>query len=90
MASFNIEQQRAGPGLLLRDIGRDADAGIAAVVAVIALADRLAEAGAPYPHRLALQPFSGRASGLDLDGDGKTDGPGDSQGYGAFTGQGGI
>ncbi|TDE38946.1 endonuclease/exonuclease/phosphatase family protein [Antarcticimicrobium sediminis] len=113
VASFNTELQRAGPGLLLRDIRRDEDAGIAAVVAVIALADadilalqgvdwdyegqtlaaladRLAEAGTPYPHRLALQPNSGRASGLDLDGDGKTNGPGDSQGYGAFTGQGGI
>lgn len=58
--------------------------------ALDALAGRLAEAGADYPHRLALRPNSGLASGLDLDGDGKRGGPGDSQGYGHFTGQGGI
>ena len=58
--------------------------------ALAALADRLAAAGAAYPHRLALRPNSGLASGLDLDGDGERGGPGDSQGYGYFTGQGGI
>lgn len=113
VASFNTELLRAGPGLLLRDLGREDDKQVAAVVAVIteagadvlalqgidwdydgrtlaALAERLAAAGAPYPHRLALRPNSGLASGLDLDGDGKPGGPGDSQGYGRFTGQGGI
>jgi len=58
--------------------------------ALTALAARLEAAGAPYPHRLALRPNSGLASGLDLDGDGTLGGPGDAQGYGAFTGQGGI
>lgn len=58
--------------------------------ALTALADRLAAAGAAYPHRLALRPNSGLASGLDLDGDGRPGGPGDSHGYGEFTGQGGI
>jgi len=58
--------------------------------ALAALADRLEAAGATYPYRLALRPNSGLASGLDLDGDGAQGGPGDAQGYGAFTGQGGI
>lgn len=55
-----------------------------------ALAGRLTEAGVDYRHRLALRPNSGMASGLDLDGDGYVGGPGDSHGYGEFTGQGGI
>ena len=58
--------------------------------ALAALAARLEAAGAPYPHTLALRPNSGLASGLDLDGDGARGGPGDAQGYGEFTGQGGI
>lgn len=58
--------------------------------ALAALAVRLEAAGATYPHRLALRPNSGLASGLDLDGDGMRGGPGDAQGYGEFTGQGGI
>ena len=58
--------------------------------ALAALANRLEAAGATYPHRLALRPNSGLASGLDLDGDGARGGPGDAQGYGEFTGQGGI
>lgn len=55
-----------------------------------ALRDALKGAGAPYPHRFALRPNSGLASGLDLDGDGRLGGPGDAHGFGAFTGQGGI
>ena len=55
-----------------------------------ALADRLEAAGAAYPYRLALRPNSGRSSGLDLDGDGRPGGPGDAQGFGHFSGQGGM
>ncbi|GGH33391.1 Endonuclease/Exonuclease/phosphatase family protein [Cribrihabitans marinus] len=55
-----------------------------------ALAERLAEAGTAYPHRVARQPNSGLATELDLDGDGRTGGPGDSQGWGEFTGRNGI
>jgi len=58
--------------------------------ALTALADRLAKAGVEYPYRLALRPNSGQDSGLDLDGDGRAGGPGDAQGWGRFTGQGGI
>ena len=60
------------------------------LLALKAFERRLALAGAPYPHLFALQPNSGLASGLDLDGDGRTGGPGDAQGYGRFTGQGGM
>ncbi|GHG85222.1 endonuclease/exonuclease/phosphatase family protein [Pseudodonghicola xiamenensis] len=55
-----------------------------------ALASRLEQAGLAYPHRLALRPNSGLDSALDLDGDGRQGGPGDAQGWGRFTGQGGI
>ncbi|GAB5434943.1 endonuclease/exonuclease/phosphatase family protein [Falsiruegeria mediterranea] len=55
-----------------------------------ALARTLADAGSPYPHRLALKPNSGTMTDLDLDGDGRLGGPGDAQGYGEFTGQNGM
>ncbi|MBE9637525.1 endonuclease/exonuclease/phosphatase family protein [Salipiger mangrovisoli] len=71
--------------LLLTDM--DFDLGLAALTE---LAARLAERGAPYPHRLALPPNSGLDSGADLDGDGQLGGPRDAQGYGAFTGQHGM
>jgi len=58
--------------------------------ALDALAGALARAGLDYPYRFAGPPNSGRRSGVDLDGDGRTDGPRDAQGYGRFTGQGGM
>ena len=57
---------------------------------IAALANTLASAGALYPHRVALQPNSGMATDLDLDGDGRIGRAGDSQGWGAFTGVGGM
>jgi hypothetical protein len=60
------------------------------LVALHAFAARLAEAGAPYPHVFSARPNSGLASELDLDGDGRLGGPGDAQGFGAFTGQNGL
>ncbi len=50
---------------------------------------RLAEA-AGYAHYFARRPNSGRASGLDLDGDGRLGEPEDAIGFGAFSGQGGM
>lgn len=113
MASFHTGLSRAGPGLLLRDLTRGADAQIAAVVSVIAaskadilvlqrfdydaghaaldaLAALLAAAGAPYAHRLALRPNSGRPTGVDIDGDGRSWRARDAHGYGRFNGQGGM
>ncbi len=58
--------------------------------ALAALADRLAAAGSPYPHRFALRPNTGMATGLDLDGDGRRGGPRDAQGWGRFAGEGGM
>lgn len=52
-----------------------------------ALNDRLPR---PYPHILALRPNSGIPSGLDLDGDGQTDGAADALAFGYFPGQGGM
>lgn len=43
-----------------------------------------------YPHRFARRPNTGMATGLDMDGDGRRGGPRDAQGYGEFSGQGGM
>ncbi|WP_282120950.1 endonuclease/exonuclease/phosphatase family protein [Ruegeria atlantica] len=59
-------------------------------LALAALANRLREAGLDYPYTFAAQPNSGLETDLDLDGDGRTNGPGDAQGWGRFTGQGGL
>lgn len=58
--------------------------------ALSALAARLSEAGAPFPHHYAPPPNTGLRTGLDLDGDGRTGRWADAQGFGAFTGQGGM
>jgi hypothetical protein len=59
-------------------------------VALRLLADRLAAAGAHYPHRFALRPNTGMQTGLDVDGNGRSGDPGDAQGWGLFSGQGGM
>ncbi|WP_223274861.1 endonuclease/exonuclease/phosphatase family protein [Tateyamaria sp. syn59] len=45
---------------------------------------------AGYPHHFALRPNTGLPTGLDMDGDGRLGGPRDAQGYGRFSGQGGM
>jgi hypothetical protein len=67
--------------------GFDYDATGAALEAFAAAIER---AGHALPHRFALRPNTGRATGLDLDGDGRLGGPGDAQGYGRFAGEGGL
>lgn len=59
-------------------------------VALGLLADRLAAAGMPYPHRIALRPNTGMQTGLDVDGNGRIGDPQDAQGWGLFSGQGGM
>lgn len=60
-------------------------------VALAAFADLVRAAGGPdYGHRFARRPNAGLPSGVDLDGDGRRGGPRDAQGYGRFSGQGGI
>lgn len=58
--------------------------------ALDAFAGHLAAAGAHYPHRFAAAPNSAISTELDLDGDGRTRGAGDRQGYGAFAGAAGM
>lgn len=58
--------------------------------AIRALQAKLALAGAPYPHAIALRPNTGVQTGLDLDGNGQTGEPRDAQGFGTFAGQAGI
>ncbi|MFN3936428.1 MAG: endonuclease/exonuclease/phosphatase family protein [Gemmobacter sp.] len=67
--------------------GFDHDLGGAALTA---LADRLAEAGHGFPHRFAPMQNRGIQSGHDLDGDGRTGGREDAQGYGRFAGAGSM
>jgi hypothetical protein len=55
-----------------------------------ALRARLAKAGLTGLEGFALRPNSGFPSGVDLDGDWQNSGPGDSFGWGHFSGQGGM
>jgi hypothetical protein len=71
--------------LLLTGMDWDLD-----LVALGALADRLADLGVPYPVRLALPPNRGLATGIDLNGDGRLGTPDDAQGWGVFRGQGAM
>ena len=59
-------------------------------VALALLADRLATEGADYPHRFAFRPNTGTQTGFDVDGNGRLNDPRDAQGYGQFSGQGGM
>lgn len=58
--------------------------------ALAAFSNALSSAGADFPYQFSAQPNSGLTTNLDLDGDAKHAGPGDAQGFGHFTGQGGI
>jgi len=58
--------------------------------ALNAFADLLTDAGHSMPHRFALRPNTGMATGLDMDGDGRTGTPNDAQGFGRFAGAGGM
>lgn len=71
--------------LALQGIDYDMDG-----LALRALADRLRARDLDYPHLFALRPNTGLRTGLDLDGDGRTGGPRDAQGFGYFGGQGGM
>ncbi|MDF0601103.1 endonuclease/exonuclease/phosphatase family protein [Psychromarinibacter sp. C21-152] len=74
------------PDILLLT-GFDWDHGLAAARALEA---RLDAAGAGYPYLFARRPNSGLATGLDMDGDGRTGGPRDAQGFGWYAGQGAM
>jgi hypothetical protein len=59
-------------------------------IALAAFASRIEAAGKGYPFRFAMRPNTGMATGIDLDGDGRTGGPRDAQGFGRFAGEGGM
>lgn len=71
--------------IVLQGVDYDLD-----LLALRALAVRVGEAGWDMPHAFALRPNSGMATGVDLDGDGRLGGPRDAQGFGFFSGQGGM
>ncbi len=58
--------------------------------ALAAFSARLRKKGLDYPYHFTAQPNSGLETPLDLNGDGRTHGPGDAQGWGRFTGQAGM
>ncbi|MDO5632577.1 MAG: endonuclease/exonuclease/phosphatase family protein [Paracoccus sp. (in: a-proteobacteria)] len=59
-------------------------------LALDAFAALLADQGLDYPHRFAGPPNSGLATGIDMDGDGRSGRPDDAQGFGQFRGAGGM
>ncbi|MFQ6553700.1 endonuclease/exonuclease/phosphatase family protein [Aestuariibius insulae] len=71
--------------LILANI--DYDHGHAALTELNA---QLAETIAPYPHRFTARPNTGLSTPFDIDGDGRTGRPRDAQGYGLFSGDGGM
>ena len=85
MAAATIIAAARPDVLLLTEFDYDHDG-----VALAAFAALLAEAGHPMPHSFAAEPNSGRESGLDQDGDGQHREPEDAQGYGWFSGDGGM
>lgn len=112
VATWNVGLDRAGPGLLVKDLA-EGEAQVEAVVRVLAalqadvvlltsvdydrggvaldlLAQRLAAAGVDYPHRLAVRPNTGMQTGFDIDGNGRKGDPRDAQGFGLFSGNGGM
>jgi endonuclease/exonuclease/phosphatase family metal-dependent hydrolase len=58
--------------------------------ALNAFADLLAASGVTYPYRFAARPNTGMMTNLDLDGNNRRAEPRDAQGYGRFSGQGGM
>lgn len=59
-------------------------------LALAAFRQRLDQAGAGYPHVFTARPNAGMPTGLDLNGDGRLGRADDRQGFGRFSGQGGM
>lgn len=85
LAAAQVIVAAAPDVILLTDFDWDLDG-----LALSAFAATLADAGHPMQFRFAGQPNSGLATGLDLNGDGRTGRADDAQGFGQFTGQGGM
>lgn len=85
MAVLDVVRVAAPDILLITEFDWDAD-----LVALTALQGALRQKGIDYPHAYAPRPNSGLPTGLDLDGDGKTGGARDAQGFGRFPGHRGM
>lgn len=59
-------------------------------VALELLADQLAAEGVGYAYRFAFRPNTGTQTGLDVDGNGRIGEPRDAQGFGLYSGHGGM
>lgn len=59
-------------------------------VAIGLIADRLKAAGLAYPHVFAFRPNTGAQTGFDVDGNDRLGDARDAQGFGQFSGQGGM
>jgi hypothetical protein len=59
-------------------------------VALQLLTDRLSAAGKAYPHHFAFRPNTGMQTGFDIDGNGSVGDPRDAQGFGLYSGHGGM
>lgn len=113
IATWNVNLDRTGPGLLVDDLSGTDDPQISAIIRVLValdadvllltsvdydrqgialnlLADRLNTQGLPYPHRFAFRPNTGLQTGFDVDLNGTVGDPRDAQGFGLFSGQGGM
>jgi Endonuclease/Exonuclease/phosphatase family len=113
IATWNTGLDRAGPGLLVKDLEKGDDPQSGAVVRVLQvldadvilltavdydrggvalglLADRLRAKGLDYPYRFALRPNTGMQTGFDVDGNGRLGDARDAQGFGLFSGNGGM
>ena len=59
-------------------------------VALGLMAEALSRSGLEYPHHFAFRPNTGMQTGFDIDGNGHPGDPRDAQGFGLFSGQGGM
>lgn len=84
-AALTVISRTAPDVILLMDMDYDHD-----LVALTALRDRLADFGQDYPHMFARKPNTGMSTGLDMDGNGRLGEARDAQGYGRFSGDGGM
>lgn len=84
-ATVEVIAAAAPDVLVLAGIDFDHD-----LAALTALEARLSARGAGFPYMFAQRPNTGMATGIDLDGDGRLGGPGDSQGFGRYAGEDGL
>ncbi|NNF24452.1 MAG: endonuclease/exonuclease/phosphatase family protein [Rhodobacteraceae bacterium] len=71
--------------ILLLDVDFDASG-----ATLGALLQQLSQRGFDLPYHFSAMPNAGLQIAFDLDGDGRTRGPGDAQGFGSYAGQGGM